>query len=199
VQRLIQIETLDRQLLAGIADTLAEAERRGGDWVVCRPGCTQCCIGPFSITALDALRLRQGLADLESADPARAERVRTRAAAYVAAIASQYPGELRDADSLPPSMDEIPCPALDPESGWCDLYAARPITCRAFGPVTRTGEDTVAACELCYEGATDEEMVACAVEIDPEDLESELLAALDSAGVSGSTIVAYALAVDGSS
>lgn len=177
---------------------MAEAARRSGDWLVCRPGCTQCCIGPFAITQLDALRLRTGLSALDAADPARAERVRARAAAYVAAIAAHYPGdpasgELWDEDRLPASMDDVPCPALDPVTGCCDLYAARPVTCRTFGPVTHIGEETLAACELCYVGATDEEMARCAAEIDPEGLERELLAALEAASVSGITIVAYAL------
>ena len=198
MQALIQIQTGDRQLLAGIADVMAEAERHSRDWVVCRPGCTQCCFGPFAITQLDALRLREGLAALDAADPARAERVRTRSAAYVMATAPDYPGdpatgELQDEDSLPSSMDHVACPALDPDSGMCDLYAARPITCRTFGAATWVSEEALAACELCYTGATDEEMERCAVTVDPEGLEGELLSALDARGVSGRTIVAYAL------
>jgi Fe-S-cluster containining protein len=201
VQALVQIEAGDRRLLAGIADVMAEAARRSGDWLVCRPGCTQCCMGPFAITQLDALRLREGLSALAGVDPARAERVCMRAAAYVAAIAPYYPGdsatgELWDDDSFPPSMDDVYCPVLDPDTGRCDLYAARPITCRAFGPATRVDPDTLVACELCYVGATDEEMAQCAVDIDPEGLEGELLGALDATGVSGMTIVAYALTVE---
>ncbi|HOL73319.1 MAG TPA: YkgJ family cysteine cluster protein [Bryobacteraceae bacterium] len=196
---LVQIESGDRRLLDAVSAAMAEAARRSGEWLACRPGCTQCCIGPFGITQLDALRLRKGLLALEAADPERAARVRARAKAYVAEIAPQYPGnpatgELYDEDSLPPSMDDVPCPALDPETGLCDLYEARPITCRAFGPVTRAADEVFAACELCYHGATDEQMAQCAVDIDPEGLEAGLLAALEADGVSGLTIVAYPLA-----
>jgi Fe-S-cluster containining protein len=86
--------------------------------------------------------------------------VRKRAADYVAAISPDYQGdtttgELAEEDSLPPSMDNVPCPALDPDSGSCNLYATRPITCRVFGPVTRISEEALGACELCYAGATD--------------------------------------------
>lgn len=183
----VQIESGDRQLLAGIAAALEDAARRSGEWLVCRPGCTECCIGPFKITPLDAWRLRRGLAELGASDPDRARRVRRRAEAYVAAIKSN------DEDGLPESMDDVPCPALDPDTGRCDLYEARPITCRSFGPVTRTGDETFAACHLCYDGATDEQMADCAVEIDPEDLEAELLAGLEGAPTIGST-VAHALA-----
>lgn len=199
MQALVQIQEADRQLLAGVARAMAEAARRSGEWLVCRPGCTQCCMGPFAITQLDALRLHKGLSALASADPLRAERVRRRAADYVAAITPHYPGdphsgELWDEDKLPPAMDDLPCPALDPDTGRCDLYEARPITCRTFGPVTRAGEDTFAACELCYAGASEEEKIRCAVDVDPEGLEYELLAALGEQGITGLTIVAYALA-----
>jgi Fe-S-cluster containining protein len=199
MQPLIQIAEGDRKLLGEVAAAMAEAARRSGEWLVCRPGCTQCCMGPFSITGLDALRLRNGMMALESTEPARAAAVRQRAAAYVAAIAMQYPGdpvtgELQDEDSLPESMDEVACPALDPNTGWCDLYQDRPITCRAFGPATMIGEGRVGACELCYAGATDEEVARCAVDVDPEGIEAGLVAALAEAGVKGLTIVAYALA-----
>ncbi len=119
-----------------------------------------------------------------------------RAAEYVRATSSIYPGdaatgELFDEDRLPDAMDELPCPALDPSTGRCDLYSSRPITCRTFGPVTRVEGGAFAACELCYSGASEEEMAECVVEIDPDGLEAELLAAL---GEEGATIVAYALA-----
>ncbi len=199
MEALIRIEGGDRRLLAAVGEALEQSARLSGDWLVCRPGCTQCCMGPFAITQLDALRLSRGLAALEATDPARAARVRARADSYVSGIGPLYPGdavsgELRDEDALPAAMDDAPCPALDPETGRCDLYEARPITCRTFGPVTRAGDDTLAACELCYAGATDEEMARCAVVIDPGGLEGELAAALESNGFAGMTIVAYALA-----
>ena len=46
------------------------------------------------------------------------------------------------------------------------------------------------------EDPTDEEKRQCAVDIDPEGLERELLAELDAAGASGMTIVAYALTAE---
>ena len=192
---LIQIQAADRHLLEGIAATMAESARLSGDWLVCRPGCTECCMGPFGITRLDELRLKEGLSLLETADPPRAAAVRARAAEYVAAIAAQFPGdlesgELLDEDALPESMEDVPCPALDPATGCCDLYAARPITCRTFGPATRAGEGMLAACELCYLGASDEEMERCAVGVDPEGAESRLT---EEAGLRGMTIVAFAL------
>jgi Fe-S-cluster containining protein len=193
-ERLVHIAAADAQLRASIDETMREAARRAGAWLACRAGCTPCCVGPFGITALDAWRLKEGMAALAATDAARAGRVRARAEAYVRTIAPQYPGnaetgELEDEDALPASMDEAPCPALDPDTGRCELYEWRPVTCRTFGPATKVGEQEFAACQLCYEGASEAEVAACAVEVDEEGLEVKLLAELGG----GMTIVAYAL------
>jgi Fe-S-cluster containining protein len=167
----------DETLIQVVDAALAEAARNSGPWLVCRPGCTGCCMGPFPITQLDARRLREGLAELASRDPQRAARVRERARQAVALAVT----------------DDDPCPALDPSTGTCDLYAARPITCRIFGPPVRYGAGAVGVCELCFQGASDEEIAACAVEVDP-GLESQLLNELEeSTGVRGETSVALAL------
>jgi Fe-S-cluster containining protein len=86
------------------------------------------------------------------------------------------------------------CPALDPATGLCELYEARPMTCRVFGPPVRT-EDGLGVCELCFQGATDEEIAACEMKPDPDDLESTLLHDLEgTTGARGETIVAFCLA-----
>ena len=166
----------------------------GGDWVVCRPGGTPCCLGPFPITALDALRLQDGLASLAMADAARAERVRSRAGDYCSRIASEYPGDpasgaLVEEAELPDGWDEVPCPALDPGSGLCDLYEARPVTCRVFGPAMRLEDGAVGACELCYKGATDAQIAERSVAADPAGHERALVDELGGPA----TIVAFAL------
>jgi len=158
---------------------LAEATRRSGHWLLCKPGCAQCCLGEFEITALDAARLRRGLAEIEACDPDRAARVRERARRII----------MRGA----PMGDDEPCAALDPETQTCDLYAARPITCRTFGPPVRTDSGDLGVCELCFEGASEDEIAACAVEFDPEDLEVALLRDLDQPGRHGAATVAAAL------
>jgi Fe-S-cluster containining protein len=92
-------------------------------------------------------------------------------------------------------FDNEPCPALDPETGTCDLYSSRPMTCRTFGPPVRCGSDAVGVCELCYEGASEAEIASCEVEIDVDGLEFELLEELEqTTGARGTTIVAFALA-----
>jgi len=78
--------------------------------------------------------------------------------------------------------------------GTCDLYASRPITCRAFGPPIRS-EGGLGVCELCFQGATQEEIAVCEMQVDPDNLESGVLEELEKAGAPvGETIVAFALA-----
>jgi len=83
----------DSQLVQIVDLALADTARRSGSWLVCREGCTQCCIGVFSISQLDAARLRQGMAEMEVADPDRAETIRKRARASIARLAPTFPGD----------------------------------------------------------------------------------------------------------
>ena len=203
-EKVERIDAGDRALIQIVDAALAEAARRSGPWLVCRVGCTECCMGPFAITPLDARRLRRGLGELEAREPERAAQVRERARAYIARTAAAFPGnpvtgllaedETGD-DRFAGFPDDEPCPALDPSTGACDLYDSRPITCRTFGPPARCGSESLGVCELCYHGASDEEIAACAVEPDPEGAESTLLDEWEKiAGVRGQTIVAFPLA-----
>lgn len=144
----------DRELVQIVDAALAEAARKAGSWLACRPGCCECCRGPFAISRRDAVRLRQSLAGLEVGDPPRAARLRSR-------VAACQGGE------------DDPCPALDPTAGTCDLYEARPLTCRTFGPAIRFGDGGVGVCELCFTGASDDQIADCAVELDSALLEEE--------------------------
>src|SRR5580700_2821519 len=170
----------DEKLIQIVDSALADVTRRSGKWLVCRPGCTQCCMGVFAINQLDALRLRRGLADLERLAPERAARVRERAQESVRRLSPEFPGDpatgvLREGDEAEQQFADFandePCPALDPETGNCELYESRPMTCRVFGPPVRS-EDGLGVCELCYHGASDEA----------------------SSGTPGNTIIAFCLA-----
>lgn len=193
----------DRQLIQIVDSDLADTARRSGEWLVCREGCTQCCIGVFPINQLDALRLRRGLADLEKVAPVRAKRIRQRARDSAARLSSDFPGDvatgiLDEGEQAEKRFDgfanDEPCPVLDPKTGKCELYAARPMTCRVFGPPVRS-EEGLAVCELCYHGASEEQIAACEMKPDPEDLESALLKTVEErSGVSGETIIAFCLA-----
>src|ERR1700686_1305623 len=87
-----RLPSADGALIQIVDAALADAARRSGEWLVCRPGCTQCCVGVFAINQLDAIRLQQGLADLEKTDPQRADRIRTRARDWIRGLWGGFPG-----------------------------------------------------------------------------------------------------------
>ena len=193
--RLIQIVDL----------ALAETARKSGAWLVCRPGCTQCCFGVFPISQLDALRLRHGMAEMMASDPVGAAAIHDRARQAVVRLSSSFPGNaatgligknVEDQQRFADFANEEPCPALSPETGRCELYAHRPMTCRVFGPPVRSeSEDSLAVCELCYHGATAEQIAACELYPDPDGMETSLIEEVEkTSAVQGDTIVAFALA-----
>lgn len=193
----------DRKLIQIVDSALADAARRSGDWLACRPGCTQCCIGVFAINQLDALRLRRGLAELETYAPERAQAIRQRARESTARLGPEFPGDastgfLDEGEEAERRFEEFgndePCPVLDPKTGLCELYESRPMTCRVFGPPVRS-DDGLGVCELCFQGATDDGIAACEMIPDPDDLESRLLRDLERrSGRRGNTIIAFSLA-----
>jgi len=192
----------DSALIQIVDAALADASRRSGDWLACRPGCTQCCVGVFAINQLDAVRLRSGLARREKADSLRSSRIKERARNAVERLAASFPGDVKtgildediEADERFAEFanDEV-CPVLDPATGLCELYESRPMTCRTFGPPVRS-EGGLGVCELCFHGATDDEIAACEMVADPNDLEANLLAKVGKPrGLRGRTIVAFAV------
>ena len=196
-----QLPSGDQKLVQIVDAALADAARRSGEWLACKLGCTQCCVGVFAINQLDAVRLQHGLGELERAEPARAARVRERAQASIARLRAEFPGDpetgiLDENDEAAERFEHFanddPCPVLDPATGACDLYAWRPMTCRVFGPPVRS-EDGLGVCELCYHGATDEQIAACEMKPDPDGLEAKLVNELEGSGRGGRTIVAFAL------
>jgi hypothetical protein len=65
------------------------------------------------------------------------------------------------------------------------------MTCRTFGPPVRS-EDGLGVCELCFHGATDDQIRACEMVADPKGMESKLLENLEKThGPGGLTIVAF--------
>ena len=193
----------DKKLVQIVDAALLDAERRSGEWLICKPGCTPCCIGVFAIDRLDALRLQQGLTNLGTTDPERAARVHQRARKSWERIAAKFPGDAQRgalgddheaAEAFEEFADYEPCPALDPEQGTCDVYAWRPITCRVFGPPVRS-DGGLGVCQLCYDRASPNEIATCELKLDEADaLQSELVAELEKSGNTGRTIVAFALA-----
>jgi Fe-S-cluster containining protein len=200
------LRAADRRLLAVVDGALAEAARRSSGRLACRGGCTDCCIGPFPITALDAARLRDGLSALESRDAEAAARVRARARASREVLASDFPGDpetgtLADRDDDEPRRERffarhgaLPCPALDPASGLCELYVHRPLSCRTFGPPMRIEGTDLPPCELCFVDSPPSEVEAARTRLDTHELEAPLVEELErKSGPRGETLVAFAL------
>ncbi len=189
----------DAELVQIMDTALVDAARRSGSWLACRLGCTQCCHGAFAINALDTERLRVGMDFLQTTQPDLASEVLRRAQAWIDEHAPAFPGDRHtgilgtspeDQQRFEEFANDAPCPALDPATGRCDVYAWRPMTCRVFGPPVRVDEaNALACCELCFVGAKEQEIAACEMPV-PHQLEAELLIEI---GTSGETVVAFAL------
>lgn len=188
----------DDELMERTEAALASAATRAGERLTCHPGCTACCHGAFAINALDALRLQTGLARLKEENPALAAEILARAERWIADNGAEFPGDAatgvlgsseEDEEKFEDFANDPACPVLDPASGRCDLYRWRPMTCRVFGPPVRNEGGALGCCELCFVGASTDEIVACEMFL-PTALEEELSAAL---GDDRQTVIAYAL------
>jgi Fe-S-cluster containining protein len=198
--QLVQIR--ETKLVRVVDASLADAVRRAGDFLACRIGCTQCCHGAFAINVLDAARLAEGMSSLRASNPVLAAEIELRARAWLAEHGTSFPGDPEtgalgtsesDQTLFEDFANDAACPALDPATGRCDVYQWRPMTCRVFGPPVRaTGEngaEGLGHCELCFIGATPEQVAACEMPV-PHALEAELL---DEIGPKPETVVAFAL------
>ena len=192
----------DFELVQIVDAALADAARRAGSLLACRVGCTQCCYGAFAINGLDAERLRTGMHTLRTSEPELAAAIERRAHAWLAEYGADFPGDVQtgmpgtseeDCTRFEDFANDAPCPALDPATGRCDVYEWRPMTCRIFGPPVRTesddGVEGLGHCELCFVGATPDQVAACEMPV-PHEREQELL---DEVGSGEETVVAFAL------
>jgi Fe-S-cluster containining protein len=189
----------DSQLVQIMDAALTDAARRAGAWLACGRGCTQCCHGAFAINALDAARLTTGMQTLRVQDPEKARAVTERAQAWIAEYGPAFPGDAttgllgtseEEQVRFEEFANEAACPALDPATGLCDVYEWRPMTCRVFGPPVRMGDgEALGCCELCFVGASDDEIAACEMQV-PHELEERLV---KESGDAGETVVAYAV------
>ncbi len=196
------LEELDQKLLESYRQTWETGAAVAGPYLACGLGCTECCVGVFEITALDAFRLRRGLAVLATRDPQLASEVRARAQQQWRLLQEHFPGD-KTSGALVASDDareafcqafaSLPCPVLQPSTGRCLLYEARPLACRSFGLPCRWGTEVLPPCHLNFRGARPEEVAAATVLWDPQDLEGAILHAL---GHPPDTVVAAALSLD---
>jgi Fe-S-cluster containining protein len=192
-----ELERADARLLQILDRDFSAAADAAGPHLVCRPGCRECCHGPFPITRLDIWRLRRGMAAVGAGDIAR------RAEAAVRILAPGFPGEpatgrlLADENRLDEFFElhrALPCPALDPATGRCELYEWRPVSCRAYGPPACFGREDSPPCPLCFRGSSRETIESCRMRPDREGLEETILAGMGVApGEDWETLIAFAL------
>jgi len=97
------------------------AARHGAD-MQCATGCSDCCHVRLTITSVEAAAIRELVASWPAAQ--RAE------------LAAQGPTEH--------------CAALDPGTGRCRIYAARPVVCRSHGVPVRLGERSLPVWSACF-------------------------------------------------
>jgi Fe-S-cluster containining protein len=207
-----QLLEQDSGLVQIVDAALANAALRAGEHLVCRPGCTPCCHGAFAINPLDALRLRTAMTELNEVNPELAAAIAARADIYLQQHGPSFPGDQKTGvlgsspehqEAFEEFANEAACPALDPESGRCDLYAARPMTCRVFGPPIRSfspdeAEEGLSICELCFTHSTSAEIAACEMVV-PHEEEQRLVEEVERVNAdsqpspAGETIVAYCL------
>lgn len=166
------IPEIESRVLNLAEQAFCEAQRLAGPLVRCGPGCSECCHRPFAITAADARRLAQGLAQ---AEPLVRSDIAERAANIAQRFDLDFPG-----DTATGSLDAndewrewffrrhegVACPVLDLSTGVCRLYAHRPVACRAAGPLVQLGPAIFPACHLNYHGTTEEQRRALTVVID---------------------------------
>ena len=99
-------------------------------------------------------------------------------------------------DAFDDFANDEPCPVLDPVTGTCDLYAARPVQCRTFGPPIRNDEDALSVCELCFVDAPESEVLRCEMDQSWRPLEEDLVAQAEQrSGREGYTLIAFALSI----
>lgn len=195
----MRLPPADSRLVQIIDASLADAASRAGPWLACRPGCTQCCHGAFAINPLDVARLQAGMKELRESQPELAKSVDQRAESWIAEYGPQFPGNpatglLGRSEEEQARFEEFandaPCPALNPETGLCDVYEWRPMTCRVFGPPIRVADGkALGCCELCFVGASENEIARCEMQV-PHELENQLI---EETGAADETVVAFAL------
>lgn len=109
------------------------------DLIVCHKGCSECCRGLFDITLLDALYLKRGFDMLPGSIKTECVQKASRRLELLTRVNTTFvePWLLNgipedDWDALMPEDDEAPCLLLS-NSGVCQVYEHRPMTCRLNG------------------------------------------------------------------
>lgn len=143
-----EYETLVKQVEDAFAKVKAEFE----SCVKCKVGCSDCCNAVFDLTIIEAIYIKskfdakfKGDAQeriLERANKADRQAYKLKRQAYK----DHQEGKPESVILEEMAAARIRCPLLN-EDELCDLYEARPITCRLYGIPTRIG-DKARTCTL---------------------------------------------------
>ncbi len=146
-----------RELLSLVDEEFNRVRDMFIDRMQCRKGCSSCCHQLFSINAIEAAYISQGVRELE---PDVQDGMRLRASAYLEELtgAEVDPDQtIEDHSRLVEQAlgnlagrHHIPCPALVDDA--CSIYSHRPVMARKFGiPLWNPNNPRVLqACELNF-------------------------------------------------
>lgn len=125
------------------ADSLFERVRTSNpDCVLCREGCADCCRALFDLSLVEAMYINQAFLAAFDYGPQRSAIMA--AAARVDRDLTRVKRDMYRAEKNGAKTEDImaraagikaPCPLLDGDER-CQLYEARPITCRLYGVPT---------------------------------------------------------------
>ena len=196
-------ERRDLELLDELDDGFATVRHRAGANLACAEGCSDCCIGPFPVTRLDVQRLRRAMLD---ADETVAQLTRSDARRALDTMREGFPGDIDSGrlnddkaalDAFFEKHADLVCPVLDTKTGSCRLYAARPISCRTYGPPIAFERQPAPHCTLCFREASSAEIETCRWSPDPADREQALLRELGvPAGEDWAMLIAHAVTTE---
>jgi len=126
------------RLLASVDDLFERVRAQCGEAVTCRPGCSDCCHAVFDISLVEALYINhkfnqdfQGLerqAVLDRADEAERKQVKLARKAFKRSESGVQAEDVLEEVA----KKRIRCPLLKADDT-CELYHARPVTCRLYG------------------------------------------------------------------
>jgi Fe-S-cluster containining protein len=141
------------QLADQIFDKMSKAYP---DAVTCRIGCADCCYALFDLTLIEALYINDKFNQIYGG-PQREALLETanRVDRTLAKIKRQAMHDLRQGKSeddilLDLARVRVRCPLLDADDR-CELYDARPITCRLYGIPTSIGDKGRTCCISGFE------------------------------------------------
>lgn len=134
-------------LLKEVAAVFQRLKEQYPDEMRCGDGCVDCCFACFDVSLIEAAYIFSLFQKKAETNPAWRDSILKRAMAAETTMAGllaglQSPGSRQELLELMPTW-RLRCPLLS-EDNLCDLYEARPLTCRVYGlPTAINGQGHV--------------------------------------------------------